>query len=130
MTSSPLTGKAFRNSRSWTRLEDDELRRVVPIYMGGKLAVVNKSLWLDVAEYFEHRSPKQVRERWKHYIDPSIKQDSWDQAEDDLLISLQGIHGNKWADIADLIPGRTDNGVKNRYKLISNAKSRREPKVR
>lgn len=52
------------------------------------------------------RSAKQVRERWKQYADPSLRFDPWTPDEDAQLVAAQAIHGNRWAKISPLIPGR------------------------
>jgi hypothetical protein len=53
-------------------------------------------------------SPSQCRERWYNHLDPSIKRTAWSPEEDTLIITLQHNHGNKWADFALQIAGRTD----------------------
>lgn len=57
-------------------------------------------------------------------MDKGIKKGDWTEEEDRIIIVLQKAIGNQWAKITKLLPGRTDNAVKNRFHATERAKSR------
>ncbi|XWS47580.1 hypothetical protein CRYUN_Cryun14cG0164300 [Craigia yunnanensis] len=57
-----------------------------------------------------------------NYLRPDIKRGNFAQDEEDLIIKLHALLGNRWSLIAGRLPGRTDNEVKNYWNSHINRK--------
>ena len=80
--------------------------------------------WADIAGRIPGRLGKQCRERWLNHLDPNVKKDAWTPEEDAILVEGQKRHGNAWATIAELLPGRSENAIKNRWNSATHSKMR------
>ncbi|KAH0470591.1 hypothetical protein IEQ34_000314 [Dendrobium chrysotoxum] len=90
----------------WTAEEDAKLLAYVSTHGTGNWTNVPKKAGLK-------RCGKSCRLRWTNYLRPNLKHEGFTPQEEELIVTLHATIGSRWSIIANQLPGRTDNDVKN-----------------
>ncbi|XP_022952800.1 transcription factor MYB41 [Cucurbita moschata] len=106
MGRAPCCDKNGLKKGPWTPEEDQKLVRYIQIHGPGNWRNLPKNAGL-------RRCGKSCRLRWTNYLRPDIKRGRFAFEEEETIIQLHSVLGNKWSAIAARLPGRTDNEIKN-----------------
>lgn len=104
------------NKGPWTQDEDLRLTQIIQAQGEGRWPALAIKAGLK-------RCGKSCRFRWVNYLRPNLKRGNISPDEEELILRLHKLLGNRWSLIAGRIPGRTDNEVKNYWNTRLNKKA-------
>ncbi|CAN6484828.1 unnamed protein product [Victoria cruziana] len=119
MGRAPCCSKVGLHRGPWTAREDALLTRYIKLHGEGNWRHLPFKAGL-------LRCGKSCRLRWMNYLRPDIKRGNIGSDEEELILKLHALLGNRWSLIAGRLPGRTDNEIKNYWNTHLSKKLRNE----
>ncbi|XP_004232212.1 transcription factor MYB16 [Solanum lycopersicum] len=106
MGRSPCCDKVGLKKGPWTPEEDQKLLAYIEEHGHGSWRALPTKAGLQ-------RCGKSCRLRWTNYLRPDIKRGKFTLQEEQTIIQLHALLGNRWSAIATHLSKRTDNEIKN-----------------
>jgi hypothetical protein len=120
--SSKMCDEKYRKRGPWSREEDRWLSLLV--------REKGQNSWVTISETIGQRTAKQCRERWHQNLKPTLNHLPISKDEGEFIERCVMEQGQRWADIARRMPGRSDNSIKNWWNGGMNRRKRLQERHR